>query len=165
MLSSPSWELTHSQKWTPNNKQMRHFNQAQIKAGSRYSHADSLMHFVLILACRYLHASQTLYSQSCRPATQHESCFSLSVSGTLRGNDGSQRTKKKSISPFSELPELKICVITSACMSNEAIPCWRALYGGGVGATKDDITRKVGKHFLTCFQYDYIRTSSVWLKS
>lgn len=77
----------------------------------------------------------------------------------------SGQKKKKSISPFSELPKLKICVITSACMSNEAIPRWRALYGGGIGATKDDITHKVGKHFLTCFQYDYIRTSSVWLKS
>lgn len=40
-----------------------------------------------------------------------------------------------------------------------AIPRWRALYGSR-WATKDDITRKVGKHFLTCFQYDYIRTSS-----
>lgn len=72
--------------------------------------------------------------------------------------------KKKIHQPFSELPELNICVITSACMPNKAIPLWRALYSSG-GATKDDITRKVGKHFLTCFQYDYIRTSSVWLKS
>lgn len=72
--------------------------------------------------------------------------------------------RKKIHQPFSELPELKIRVITNARMLNEAIPRWRALYGDS-GATKDDITRKVGKHFLTCFQYDYIRTSSVWLKS
>ncbi len=57
-----SWHTPRNGLQTTN-KHARHFNKAQIKAGSRYSHADSLMH-----SCLFWHAVIYMPRKLCIPS-------------------------------------------------------------------------------------------------